>query len=259
MGFLSFIKGLLDHDPDAETKTKFDLEKFAHLKRDCWIPVCAAGEDDPTSSKFCGTPYLPEGESWPECPNCGNAMQLFVQLNPKSMPEATRNIWGSGLLQFFYCTNLNPSCDVECGAWEEHSKSTLIRVIEMRGPAAAPTSSPVNDAFPARIIVDWNQRAEYPNWEEVTDFSGDRDDPAFEDWEDVQENNLFQGEKLFGWPYWVQGVEYPNCRECGKRMEMLFQIDSEVNIPYMFGDVGCGHITQCPEHKTELAFRWACS
>jgi hypothetical protein len=42
-------------------------------------------------------------------------------------------------------------------------------------------------------------------------------------------------------------------------MQFVFQIASEDNIPYMFGDVGTGHITQCPEHKNQLAFGWACS
>lgn len=40
---------------------------------------------------------------------------------------------------------------------------------------------------------------------------------------------------------------------------MLFQIDSEDNIPYMFGDTGCGHITYCEKHPRVLAFGWACS
>ena len=66
------------------------------------------------------------------------------------------------------------------------------------------------------------------------------------------------GDKLFGWPYWVQGVEYPGCPQCGERMEMVFQIDSQNNLPFMFGDTGCGHITQCPVHKEVVTFGWAC-
>ena len=67
------------------------------------------------------------------------------------------------------------------------------------------------------------------------------------------------GDKLAGWPAWVQGVEYPSCALCGSRMLQLFQVDSEDNIPFMFGDVGCGNITQCPEHKEIVAFGWACT
>ena len=66
------------------------------------------------------------------------------------------------------------------------------------------------------------------------------------------------GDKLAGYPHWVQGVEYPNCPECNRRMELAFQLDSEDHLPFMFGDVGCGPITQCPEHKEVVTFGWAC-
>src|SRR5262249_10333174 len=65
------------------------------------------------------------------------------------------------------------------------------------------------------------------------------------------------GDKLGGWPDWVQGVEYPNCSQCGQRMALVFQVDSEDNVPFLFGDAGCGHITQCPDHKEVVAFGWA--
>ena len=41
-------------------------------------------------------------------------------------------------------------------------------------------------------------------------------------------------------------------------MKFIFQIDSKCNIPYRFGDLGIGHITQCNQHKDVLAFKWAC-
>ena len=66
------------------------------------------------------------------------------------------------------------------------------------------------------------------------------------------------GDKLGGWPHWVQSVEYPSCPTCGREMEIVLQVDSEDNIPHMFGDAGCGHITQCPDHPQVLAFGWAC-
>ena len=41
-------------------------------------------------------------------------------------------------------------------------------------------------------------------------------------------------------------------------MDLVFQLDSEKNVPFMFGDAGVGHITQCPTHKDVVAFTWAC-
>jgi len=66
------------------------------------------------------------------------------------------------------------------------------------------------------------------------------------------------GDKLGGWPLWIQSVEYPECRICKKAMRLIFQIDSQVNLPYMWGDSGCAHITQCAEHKDVVSFGWAC-
>ena len=66
------------------------------------------------------------------------------------------------------------------------------------------------------------------------------------------------GDKLSGWPQWIQGFRVPNCPQCGSPMELVFQVGSEDNVPFMFGDCGVGHITACIEHKT-VAFGWACS
>jgi uncharacterized protein YwqG len=66
------------------------------------------------------------------------------------------------------------------------------------------------------------------------------------------------GDKLLGWPAWIQGIEYPECPDCGDSMKLIFQIDSEDNLDYMFGDVGCAHITQCEKHPHRLAIAWAC-
>ena len=71
--------------------------------------------------------------------------------------------------------------------------------------------------------------------------------------------NPHNRDKLGGWPHWIQGVEYPDCPQCNTRMQLVFQIDSNDNVPHMFGDVGCGHITQCPTHKDVVTFGWACS
>ena len=66
-------------------------------------------------------------------------------------------------------------------------------------------------------------------------------------------------DKLGGWPAWIQCVEYPQCPKCQSEMEYFVQIDSEDNLPHMFGDVGCGHISFCRNHPEVIAFTWACS
>ena len=65
-----------------------------------------------------------------------------------------------------------------------------------------------------------------------------------------------RGDKLAGWPCWIQYSENPNCPKCQQRMQFVFQVASDNNLPYHFGDMGNGYLTQCPEHKDALAFLW---
>jgi len=228
--------------------------KIADHHRRAYIPVVAEGDGPATASKFSGTPYLAPGEEWPACGNCGRPMQLFVQLADDELPPEARKRIGAGLLlQFFYCTSNEPHCESECEAFFPHARSTLLRLV----PAGEPSDGAPMPAgmFPPRRIIGWTEAEDYPDPEELDTLGA----PLEEDEQDALSDEFPRGgEKLLGWPLWVQGVGYPQCRVCGAQMGMLFQIDSEQNLPYMFGDLGVGQITQCPEHRTELAFGWAC-
>ncbi|MEM6435512.1 MAG: pentapeptide repeat-containing protein [Cyanobacteria bacterium P01_D01_bin.115] len=68
-----------------------------------------------------------------------------------------------------------------------------------------------------------------------------------------------EGDKLAGWPYWIQDVEYPKCPTCDRLMDtLIFEFASNDHVPYFWGDVGAGYILQCPEHKEQVAFLWQC-
>ncbi len=82
---------------------------------------------------------------------------------------------------------------------------------------------------------------------------------AFEALEDVETaRSAHEGDKVGGWPFWVQNPEWGACRKCGDAMRVILQLDSEDNTPWMFGDTGTGHLSQCPKHPDVLAFAWAC-
>jgi len=217
-----------------------------------WKPIVEDGDSELTASKFSGTPVVLAGENWPRCPNCEQCMQLFVQLASSDLPEGAPR-FGDGLLQLFYCTSSDPLCEVDCEAYFPFASSVLGRVVD---PAAseAPASRP-EEPLPAKRIVGWKRCDDYPHWEELEPKGvalSDREIDAL--WEHFP----VTGDKLGGWPAWVQGVEYPDCTTCGRVMELRFQIDSEDNLPYMFGDVGTGHLFQCAEHTDVLSFHWAC-
>jgi len=207
---------------------------------------------------FPGCRFLPAGSEWPECPNCQNPMQLFLQLNSDTLPEEVGKLWGDGLMQFFYCTNSTPLCEVDCEAYFPFSRSTLLRTIipEKNEVESRHPESPVQDAFPAKKIVGWTKTDDLPNWMELEELGFELPDKKYEPIEDTYPR---AGDKLWGWPLWIQGIEYPDCPQCATRMRLLFQIDSNRNLPFEFGDIGTGHITQCPNHIDVLAFGWACS
>jgi uncharacterized protein YwqG len=219
-------------------------DTLAKHKRTAWKPVTKEGDGGIFSSKFSGLPYLAKNEDWPCCQRCGKEMTFFLQLNLETLPH--RN--GEGLLQLFYC--------VHCSDWQPFSLAHLVRLVQPQSVGNTPVTLPVK-MLPNKRIITWEAFEEYPTYVEWDELSIPVQAPDMV--AEAVENMLAkEGDKLAGWPYWVQWVEYPSCPKCSKRMELVFQLDSNDNLDFMFGDAGCGHITQCPEHQDVLAFGWAC-
>jgi uncharacterized protein YwqG len=237
------------------------LAKFESLKRKPFYAVCADTDGGLTDSKFSGIPWLSRMESWPKCKNCDKEMQLLLQLNLTSLPKECE-IAGSGLLQLFYCTNKAPHCEVDCDSWFWNDKAMLVRMVVPDGEPNVFGQSPVADAFPAKVIRRWEAgESELPRVEELVDYVELSEEEQTELY-DAEADETYAGpeggDKLGGWPCWIQSVEYPECTYCKENMKLVFQIDSQVNLPYMWGDSGCGHVTQCPQHPDVIAFGWAC-
>ncbi len=232
-------------------------KKLSGLRRKAWLPIVIEGDGEITASKFSGVPWLFPREAWPLCPHCSQPMQLFLQLNLAELPKDVGNDFGEGLLQMFYCTNSLSRCIEEGQGWEPFSDCHFLRLVQpaplMR--VRTPERAVVEDEFPAKLITGWREIEDYPRPCECDEHGVILNDSDYEIWLDYGT----QGDKLAGWPAWIQDVEYPNCRRCGQRMRLVFQLNSEQNLLYMFGDGGRGHVTQCPEHRDELAFAWACT
>lgn len=129
------------------------------------------------------------------------------------------------------------------------------RKIQIEGEST--TIEPTIDRlFEEKVIKSWKTVDDYPHPEELyeldIEFSDEEMDALYD-----SDMMAMAGDKLFGYPYWVQGVEYPT-DENGDLMEMVFQLDSEKNLPFMFGDVGVGHLTQSKNDEKLLTFGWAC-
>ena len=291
--------------PDGSLHSNPALElinnKISHLKKKAWFPITVRQDGDLTTSKFAGKPWLSADETFPRCGCCNNLMRFFFQLNLEQVPNSLKGEFGEGLLQFFYC--------VDCDDSQPFSQSHLVRIIQpLDKPAQYElpyfqdnwTDDPMlrdsKGQFIAKIIVNWKETTDYPNWMEVesTGVTLSDEDVHFlmsasnieeseladlsylDDAERaydllcqrsaiihqiMEEGNFLLSEKdrLAGYPHWVQDPEYPNCPICDRSMDrLIFQFASDDNITYLWGDCGTGYFLQCPEHKEQVTFLWQC-
>jgi hypothetical protein len=248
---------------------------LAQHRQAAWKPIVEASDGTAAVSKFGGVPWLEPETPWPECLHCKMPLPLFLQLDLSDLPRELDNRFGTGLLQLFYCTR--DECQGN-GGWDPFGDEiSRVRILQPRHGNQIPSGVRKEGHFPEKRIVGWSRLTDLPSPCEhdelgliyTYDFNAgtlrlqcpELDFDVVYPMNDCPAESIALSEwadKLAGWPAWVQGVEYPNCPQCGRRMVHVFQVDSEDNLPFMFGDVGCGHITQCPEHKEIVAFGWAC-
>lgn len=196
-------------------------------------------------------------------------MRFLLQLDLVTLPKRPL---GSGLLQLFYCQKDEGDCET----WSPTSGANLARLVD--GALVTRLPPPGLEPEKERRIASWQEFTDNPNAQdhEALGLFFDYDfaknevrvrcpeigfDEAGLDMVECSSEAIAEasdGDKLFGWPRWLQGAEYPSCPRCSARMELVFQVDSEHGVRLMFGDAGIGHITQCPAHPDVVAFGWAC-
>lgn len=249
----------------------FDTWRYQHA-RPAWRPMVASDSETPGRTRFGGDPCMAWDQSWPACETCQTPMQFFLQLDVATIPIALGYPLREGLIQLFYCS----VDDGRCETWAPFSGTHAVGWLSDRHVTSFRTVD--IPALPPRSIATWSQFHDYPHPEEHQrlgihyDYQFSQhlvtvtcDQPRIRLMDlpldlDVAESisQAAAGDKLGGWPNWVQDVEYPRC-PCGRGMELLLQVDSGDQLAYQFGDMGCGHLTYCPDHPETLAFGWACS
>ncbi len=250
--------GYVECDP-AQLSTPEIIDEFQRtvealakkLARTAWIPKLLAGDDKhPLVSKLGGSPYRPENDDGLECGRCGKDMTLYLQLLRADVPPAWRRVFASDLVQLFMC-------DSECQAnygWAAFAPSTCARHVadDTAHAARAHHAEP----YPEQWIVGWDERVDYPATEDIRLEVPDAD--SLEVGEEFRERGdvTLAGEKLGGWPCFIQAAERPTCK-CGTTMEPFFQIDSNRALPTGFGDTGVGWLSSCSKCLA-LTFTWQC-
>jgi predicted DNA-binding WGR domain protein/uncharacterized protein YwqG len=255
--------------------------------RSTWTPETDFEASGPRDSKFAGTPWLAEGEAHPNCGCCGKPLQLLLQLNLEQIPDALIGQFGDGLIQVFYC--IDEDCygqfingvfiyGVGIPASQAFSERHFLRRVPKSVLEGAVVQSDLPQSeFPEKRIFGWIERTDYPHHEEWESF-GIQTESDFRPFtqariecaefdlliateeEEIEDSigSPWDGDKISGYPNWIQQKEYPNCTVCGAEMQFVFQIASEDNLPIWFGRAGTARITQCTTHKEILALTWAC-
>lgn len=229
------------------------LDALAKHRLTAWRPVVEQGDGELLASKYGGLAAIPHREEWPFCGSCGRPMQLFLQLRPSDLPPEAEPFLGRRLLQLFVCTTVDNVGDATCSTWDAFSPANRVRAVAIaqgRLSYAPITKEPVEKPYPALRIVGWEPIDDYPNWSEHEGLGVELESTSAS-----KDALSAPGDKLLGWPYWVQSPRYPYCPNCGQQMVVLFQLDHYGHLPFEFGDAGCGHITTC-RRCSSLAFSY---
>jgi hypothetical protein len=247
----------------------------ARMRRTAWFPEVSEGDGAEKGSRFGGLPWLPEGTEHPTCQICGEPLRLLLQLDVDSLPEAARGALPKGsLVQAFYCED--EDCESE-GGWEPFARSHRVRAVDASNPGRL--AEPVGEPHPVKSIASWRAEDDAPHPEEFEalglrssyDFQARtlqlccpelslESAPVSLDALSVEQiAQPKEGDKLGGWPFWIQSSEYPSCQRCKQPMRVFFQIESEQNVPQMWGDVGMMYLSQCEADPEMMTLHWSCA
>lgn len=205
-------------------------------KRKAWFPDTTLLDPGPLSSKLGGEPFLPATHPRPtgEAGPLPLALQLDLMAHPE--PKERRPVF----LQLFYDACANGDA------------RGVVRVLAAEGSHVADGGP----SLPPRGIVWGRAKSDFPSLArdpERTEVSLSYDQQAV-----LRDINL-SGDKLGGWPDWLQDARYPECPTCGERcVQLVFQLESGRHIAVDFGDAGVGYVLQCPEHPDTPVFQSQC-
>jgi hypothetical protein len=145
-----------------------------------------------------------------------------------------------------------------CRMWscKAFSNSQVTRIVQPQGSSADVSVPPMEENFPTKQIIGWQESQDYPDIDELEAFGIALSDQEIEL---LLESELHPkvGDKLGGWVGWAQTVDYPSCPICNQAMnQLIFQLEgsNDPNFPYPHDGLGVGYLVQCPEHREQVTF-----
>ena len=226
------------------------------------------------SSKFGGTPYFEQGESWPVCYQCKKQETFICQLDLRACPAVSLPEH-FGLLSFFYCFGCFP-WDAPQPGWTviNHRHAQTDKVITMPLPDVEQPGF-FKKLLGARgkdsrcYLIEFEQFNCYPQLDELDEIGDDRDrellandelsDQYYELVDRLTGKSDNFGTIIGGYTQWIQCFPPDlKCKECGRWMRQLVQIGSHKEAGVMFGDAGCIYLSICDEHPLDVSMMLQC-
>ncbi|MGE0710057.1 MAG: ankyrin repeat domain-containing protein [Planctomycetota bacterium] len=217
-------------------------KKLAGLAREAHPLKTSSKPGPPRGSRVGGLPFLPADDPWPVCATCARPLTFFLQLDLDDLPlqfDAT------GLLQLFRCSGCAPAAPAA-------KEQLLRRLSASEGERrAAPEGTKV---LPLRTITGAKKpKPDLPRRPE------DHDQPVLGLELDVHAELCLAGDKLGGWPHWIQDASWPLAPLSQARCDrLLLQLDTGGALGDELGDGGIGFLLSAAAAPEEVVFVWQC-
>lgn len=199
-------------------------------------------------SKFGGdVPVLPGEENIAICPECGNQMEVLVQLYIPDLPQVLQRLFPyelqESLIVVFFCVEnmpIEPQV-IKSRIYSKEEIPKLITLPQIENPGIE--SSIFREFFPLLSLDESSNRvAETRDW--------DRTGRLFEAY---HENFQMYGSYFLGYPNFIQEESTP-----GIGWTYLMNLDTDDNFSFMWGDAGTAQIYISEQAPYQIHLDWQC-
>lgn len=197
------------------------------------------------SSKMGGHIYWPYSDPWPTCPFDGQPMIPVLQLTREELPELGFPT-NDNMFQMLWCPNKHDKSKfglINKCMWRRVDRNDNVSIlaekeIPVPGANADKFAVPTPCTFRPETVVEYPHFCEMINidaslpmkvehWiriagaKECKTLNISEDDDCY-----ITCFSVSPSTKIGGYVDWMQNVDYPSCKQCGKRMNHLLSISS---------------------------------
>jgi hypothetical protein len=241
----------------ADLKVELLFQGLIPYIRKCQtvVAVKSAALSPICETRFGGTPYMEEGDSWPVCTGCRSNLDFVCQLRlPDHLPDMPRRV---ALLTLYYCQ----SCAPEEGWAQPKEGPLVIRLYEE--PAEPLAIQPTLPDTSVAASVECRDAICLPSWmdlpEDLRTLARDANtvDPsaAYDYLVEAVDAKKHGGSRVGGYPGWLSARESLSCARCKAALAFMAQLDHEPALGLNWAKSGRMYLFFCREHSGQMAFR----